>query len=413
MSRDSHGSAGVTATYRDLPHVPDPDLAGDADWPTVAVALCTYQGAAFLAEQLDSILAQTSLPQEIVISDDGSTDETGAIIEKYRCQAPELIRVLARPSAREAPEAGPVAGDAAGASQVATSQRIARHFFACAKACRADIILFCDQDDFWLPNRIDLFRRAFSATKHAADVWLLQSDGQIVDRFLRPTGDSLWRATYLSRAEQRLIQHGLASHVLARHPFVTGAALAVRRDFFNRVPWPGSDFLHDEWLGWFAGKHIRLLHEQTFLYRQHQQQMTGADRRWLAQWRRLQAPDARTARPLRQAAERYRDLARTLRQTALLTQDWCHAGPDPDAFPHDEEALDRKHRYQQNDAPDLEALANLAQAKADWLILRSQVKTSWWPRLSFVISHWLDRSYQRLGQGWRTALKDLLGRDRA
>ena len=61
---------------------------------TVSVALCTYNGARFIGEQLSSILAQSRLPDEIVVSDDGSRDDTLAIVERMAGTAPLPVRVL-------------------------------------------------------------------------------------------------------------------------------------------------------------------------------------------------------------------------------------------------------------------------------------------------------------------------------
>ncbi|WP_370281997.1 glycosyltransferase [Plantibacter sp. M259] len=64
----------------------------------VSVALCTYNGAVFLEEQLASMLAQTVLPGEIVVSDDGSTDGTSAIVERFAAESSVPVRVLRNPS---------------------------------------------------------------------------------------------------------------------------------------------------------------------------------------------------------------------------------------------------------------------------------------------------------------------------
>lgn len=59
----------------------------------VSVAMCTYNGAPYICEQLDSILQQTHAVQEIIVHDDHSTDETIAILQEYANQYPELIRL--------------------------------------------------------------------------------------------------------------------------------------------------------------------------------------------------------------------------------------------------------------------------------------------------------------------------------
>ncbi|NCC75493.1 MAG: glycosyltransferase, partial [Clostridia bacterium] len=229
---------------------------------TFSVALCTYQGAAYIAEQLQSMLDQTVLPDEIVIRDDGSTDDTLAICRDIAQTSPVPITILPP-------------GERLG---------VAGNFFACARACCMDWILFADQDDRWLPERVALFKNAIA---DHPDAPAIQSDGLIADAHLNPTGETLWRSYFFSPREQALVQAGRGEVVLARHVFVTGAALVVRRDWFLALPVPAAQFYHDEWIGWFAGPALRLLPAVTFLYRQHQSQQTGLQTTWHARWQHL------------------------------------------------------------------------------------------------------------------------------
>jgi hypothetical protein len=104
---------------------------------------------------------------------------------------------------------------------------------------------------------------------------------------MNPTGQTLWRSYFFPSREQALDQAGRGEVVLARHLFVTGAALAVRRDWFLTIPVPAAQFYHDEWIGWFAGPDLRLLPDPTFLYRQHERQQTGLQTTWRTRWQHL------------------------------------------------------------------------------------------------------------------------------
>jgi len=269
------------------------DVPGiDARPVTLSVALCTYQGAAYIAEQLQSMLDQTVLPDEIVIRDDGSQDDTLAICRAIAQTSPVPITILPP-------------GERLG---------VAENFFACARACRMDWLLFADQDDRWLPERVALFKAAITEHPHAKAI---QSDGLIADAQMNPTGQTLWHSYFFPSREQALVQAGRGEVVLARHVFVTGAALAVRRDWLLTVPVPAAQFYHDEWIGWFAGPDLRLLPAATFLYRQHQSQQTGLQTTWRARWQHLLDSQLHARTLLERDLARFPRLAAALRESGL------------------------------------------------------------------------------------------------
>ena len=72
----------------------------------LSVALCTYNGAAYLGEQLDSIATQSRLPDEVVVCDDGSTDGTVGILQAFVPEAPSLPALPQRPESRLCQERG-------------------------------------------------------------------------------------------------------------------------------------------------------------------------------------------------------------------------------------------------------------------------------------------------------------------
>lgn len=97
----------------------------------VSIALATYNGERFLRKQLDSLLAQTYPHFEIVITDDGSTDNTLAILEEYR-QKDERIRYAASKLPRG----------------------FINNFTGAIMECRGEIVFLCDQDDVWYPKKL-------------------------------------------------------------------------------------------------------------------------------------------------------------------------------------------------------------------------------------------------------------------
>lgn len=100
---------------------------------TISVVLATYNGAEFLREQLDSVLAQTLLPNEIIVSDDNSTDDTWQILEEYKANYPNLFRIYQNENRLGA-------------------HRNFKHAF---KYVTCDLVAPCDQDDIWLPEKLE------------------------------------------------------------------------------------------------------------------------------------------------------------------------------------------------------------------------------------------------------------------
>ena len=98
---------------------------------TVSVVMATYNGAKYIREQLDSILEQTYQIQEIIIQDDGSTDDTVAICEEYARKYPN-VHVFRNPK----------------------NLGFNENFHTCALRATGDLVAFSDQDDVWFPEKI-------------------------------------------------------------------------------------------------------------------------------------------------------------------------------------------------------------------------------------------------------------------
>ena len=101
---------------------------------TSSIAMCTYNGEKYLQEQLDSLTAQTRLPDELVVCDDCSTDSTVEILETFSKRAPFPVRIF-----RNEKNLG-----------------YNKNFEKCALKCNYDIIFYCDQDDIWQSNKIEI-----------------------------------------------------------------------------------------------------------------------------------------------------------------------------------------------------------------------------------------------------------------
>jgi glycosyltransferase involved in cell wall biosynthesis len=111
-------------------------LSPVSDTPLVAILLCTYNGARFLAEQLDSLESQTHQNWVVFASDDGSTDQTLEILQQYQAKWPSGKLTI-----RSGPQKG-----------------FSQNFLslACDPEIKANYYAFCDQDDVWLPEKLSI-----------------------------------------------------------------------------------------------------------------------------------------------------------------------------------------------------------------------------------------------------------------
>ena len=101
-------------------------------YPSVSVALAVYNGADYLAQQLDDLRSQSLLPCELVVCDDGSTDVTLDILQDFADSAPFPVQIHRNPA----------------------RLGYRQNFIQCAGLCSGDFVAFCDQDDRWSPEKL-------------------------------------------------------------------------------------------------------------------------------------------------------------------------------------------------------------------------------------------------------------------
>ena len=220
---------------------------------TISVALCTYNGADFIRAQLLSLFQQTRLPDEIVICDDHSNDGTVELSSQIAKGAHVPIRVITNPF----------------------NLGVTKNFEKAISLCSGDIIALCDQDDVWLPNKLCMIEAAFHESSRIGGVF---SNGLVTDRNLKPLGYTLWESFGLSKVRFRQVADGIASEVLLKFFFVTGATLAFKRNFLDQllpIPpvWP-----HDAWIAFVLSYMTAIvpLPQPLILYRQHGSNQIGA-----------------------------------------------------------------------------------------------------------------------------------------
>ena len=129
---------------------------------TISIALATYNGDAFLQEQLDSLVSQVLLPMELVVSDDGSNDQTIDIVLNFSKTSPFPVKL------------------------VQNRERLGYglNFLNAASICEGTHVAFCDQDDVWLPHKISHLSAIFQ--KGSFD--MVAHSARVVDRHLNWLG---------------------------------------------------------------------------------------------------------------------------------------------------------------------------------------------------------------------------------
>ena len=214
-----------------------------------SVALCTYNGAKYILEQLDSIVRQTVPPTQIVISDDGSIDGTLEKADKFLSDK-KINYILCTNK---------------------NNHGVTSNFMNAMKACTEDIIFTSDQDDYWMPNKAEKMLRAYEDNPTALVVF---SNGELVDINMNLLNCDIWKAVGIT--PQRC-KEGNWFHYLLKNCLVTGACMSLRRELLNDVDEIPKEWLHDGWLTWAAVIHNGLvpLSEKLIKYRQHGNNVVG------------------------------------------------------------------------------------------------------------------------------------------
>lgn len=242
----------------DWPVLPDCDVKR----PRVAVLLCTFNGAAYLAEQLKSIASQTHTNTQIWVSDDGSEDQTREILlSAAQHWGPERLKIIDGPR-----------------------QGFARNFLflACHPGIDADYFAFCDQDDIWLPGKLE---RALKQLQQDPDQTAALYGG--TTRLVDATGRDLGTSSQPPRVlgfENALIQN-----------VIGGNTMVFNQQLRNYLQRAGPDLnivSHDWWLYILAtaiGGKVIFDSQPEVCYRQHKDNLVGANARLGARLNRFRA----------------------------------------------------------------------------------------------------------------------------
>jgi glycosyltransferase involved in cell wall biosynthesis len=220
--------------------------------PPISVAMCAYNSERFIREQLDSLVAQTRRPSELVVCDDASTDGTAEIVNAFARAAPFSVRLFVQPG---------------------NVGRIA-NFQTAISLCTGDIIFLSDADDVWHPEKIEAMSQALASAPDATGVFC---DAEIVDAALRPIGRSVWEHCGFTPELQARLRSGAGFEPLLRSQAVQGAALAFRMSCRPLLLPLAPHWGHDSWIAvlLFASGALIALDRKLMAYRQHGANLMG------------------------------------------------------------------------------------------------------------------------------------------
>lgn len=220
---------------------------------SIQILLACYNGEKYLAEQLDSLLQQSELNFEILIRDDGSSDQTLALLKDYQNRFPETIRLI--PSNARLGVIG--------------------NFSALLEASSADYILFSDQDDVWLKDKVKLMVEALKKEEEKlgkSTPLLVHTDLTLIDSKKNILHPSFWQFVRLEPHKGKTLRRLLVQNT------VTGCAMGINRALATlAAPFPKEVIMHDWWLALVAAIKGRILtlNKSTILYRQHENNTIG------------------------------------------------------------------------------------------------------------------------------------------
>lgn len=215
----------------------------------ISVALCTYNGEKYIKQQMESIIRQTIEPDEIVICDDCSTDNTVNILKQ-------------------------LLNDWKGTYTIIKNEHnlgFRKNFEKAISLCQGDLIFLSDQDDVWNLHKIEIIKNVFD---NDSAVNLVFHDAQVVDKNLNVIRKSFWKILSFDYSKFALGDYRRLQH----SNIVQGSACAFRKKiFFDATPFPIEAY-HDEWLALISllQGQIVAVPQQLLLYRQSGNNAVGA-----------------------------------------------------------------------------------------------------------------------------------------
>lgn len=220
----------------------------------VDVLLATYNGSKFVKEQIISVLANfdklRGVNCRLLISDDGSSDDTISIVEELVSKDSRIMLI-----------------------DINKKGGVKQNFSYLINHCDADYVFFCDQDDLWLPNKMQVFLdRFFLVEENYIGPVLVHSDLCVADKDLSPVNVSMFKY-------QKINKSPTFSELIVSNS-ITGCVMACNRTLIEAVKKSNIAYsiMHDWYAGIYASGfgHISYIDKSLILYRQHGGNQVGA-----------------------------------------------------------------------------------------------------------------------------------------
>jgi glycosyltransferase involved in cell wall biosynthesis len=223
----------------------------------IDILLATYNGEKYLKQQLDSLINQTFQKFRIIVRDDGSKDNTLRILNTYKAEFENKFIII---------------NDDFG------NLGSTKCFMKLLEYSNNKYIMFCDQDDFWLPNKVEISLnkiKLLGKNQSEFKPLLVFTDLTLVDENLIEFEKSLWKYQKLNTHISNNWRHLAAQNV------ITGCTIIMNRAAKEvSLPFPAmfNEMIHDQWIGINVSKfgEINFLKQSTILYRQHSSNLEGS-----------------------------------------------------------------------------------------------------------------------------------------
>lgn len=231
----------------------------------ISVCLASYNGEKYIKEQVMSILNQLSLDDELIISDDGSTDNTLNILHSIDDTRLKIISNTLFPSYHKYSN---------------FHYKVTRNFENALLAASGDYIFLSDQDDIWVPDKVSI------TLKYLKDYKLVVSNHSVID--------SVGNLIQVSYCLKNPISPNFWRNVI-RMPFY-GCCMAFRRELLQEIlPFPKELIMHDNWIGLYASwkkYDIYYIEKPLIKYRRHHSNVSPASQQnanplWFKIWYRV------------------------------------------------------------------------------------------------------------------------------
>ena len=317
----------------------------------ISIAMCTFNGSRYLPEQLESIASQTRVPDELIICDDMSTDNTLDLLKDFAARAHFDIHIVSN-----AERLGP-----------------AQNFEKAIRLCKGEIIALADQDDVWMPPKLQGLMEAFERNPDALYAF---SDAEMMDQEGALVGQRLWDIVGI-REKLTHFSGPAQLRILLKHNLITGATMALRASFKNIVLPIAPEWMHDNWIvllgsALYSGVPIP---EPLMMYRRHASQVCG--------WRK-------------------KTLLRVIKDSLETNQeDWQRK------VEHFHRFSERIHKVSESIPCPPECL-ELIQEKEKHLLKRARIRSSSGiSRITKVVGEAFSGRYQRYSNSWQSIVRDL------